>query len=705
MIDYIIYSEFDINAGSVVKIEYPKKTGIQEMTLSSYMIPEGIHNIMNDTFCFIINRKNDGDESIISDIKRTKNEFEKIRTVKYLDFHYSPIYKNKINDNKFQLKAIYNFNTLSNHWESFKSIQALIQENKEIFLKIIPIENEKYFKLITFTINDINDSDNINIIFEILLHSDIQFQKLDTNFASIYTLDSKAIGFEFISPDDLSILEELFNDTKNIKEIFSKNEEIESNNLFKNSTNIINYDRDIYFICSAQTKLDKSTKRGAILKSIAVGTTKLINLNCFKETCEYLIEQAFKIHNYSVGQDEKIEIMKNVIEKTYKSFNSLKFNFGINLSRFERIVYAYLNGNNYFTLPTTTITENINIESTDTIKVDLSLSDNEEKIFPGSVIELIRIFKEYTMTIYDGILNDQKIIFLGGTSTSCKQLSSLIFGCLSMVGPLSFGFLKRLHPYRNLYDLNFLNINNCIYGVTNPIFKSKTKYWDILCEVETGKIAISEKYNEISSNINKESDLLFIKELIYKINNENLTEFEVEQYFSYYTLHLFKISKEQYFGEDEVINNEINRQWKRKIKMNNANICKIENEYEKFRSLISYNNTSFEVLGRHINNLVTRKNIEKEELNMIYSDIENFIFGGSFYVQLFLGLIICYSYDFEIIFNGIFCKHPEIRQKVKNIYNILSNDILGNIILRKLNYVYLIKLNEVDYNSLIENEN
>ena len=705
MIDYIIYSEFDINAGSVVKIEYPKKTGIQEMTLSSYMIPEGIHNIMNDTFCFIINRKNDGDESIISDIKRTKNEFEKIRTVKYLDFHYSPIYKNKINDNKFQLKAIYNFNTLSNHWESFKSIQALIQENKEIFLKIIPIENEKYFKLITFTINDINDSDNINIIFEILLHSDIQFQKLDTNFASIYTLDSKAIGFEFISHDDLSILEELFNDTKNIKEIFSKNEEMESNNLFKNSTNIINYDRDIYFICSAQTKLDKSTKRGAILKSIAVGTTKLINLNCFKETCEYLIEQAFKIHNYSVGQDEKIEIMKNVIEKTYKSFNSLKFNFGINLSRFERIVYAYLNGNNYFTLPTTTITENINIESTDTIKVDLSLSDNEEKIFPGSVIELIRIFKEYTMTIYDGILNDQKIIFLGGTSTSCKQLSSLIFGCLSMVGPLSFGFLKRLHPYRNLYDLNFLNINNCIYGVTNPIFKSKTKSWDILCEVETGKIAISEKYNEISSNINKESDLLFIKELIYKINNENLTEFEVEQYFTYYTLHLFKISKEQYFAEDELINNEINRQWKRKIKMNNANICKIENEYEKFRSLISYNNTSFEVLGRHINNLVTRKNIEKEELNMIYSDIENFIFGGSFYVQLFLGLIICYSYDFEIIFNGIFCKHPEIRQKVKNIYNILSNDILGNIILRKLNYVYLIKLNEVDYNSLIENEN
>ena len=704
MIDYIIYSEFDINEGSLVKIEYPNKTGISEMTLSSCMIPEGIHNTMKDTFCFIINRNNEGDESIIKEIKRTQNELTKIRTIKYLDFQFSMFYQNNIKDKYFLLKEIYNFNSLSNNWETLKTIQPLIQENKQIFLKITQNEKEKFYKLIIFTFNNNEDINNIDINFEIQIHSDIQFQKLKPNFASIYTVDSKAIGFEFISSDDLLKFEELFNDP-NLKEIYCSTEENHTNNLFKNSTNIINKDKDIYFLCLAQTILDKSTKRGAILKSIAVGTTKLINLNCFQNTCEYLIGRAFEIHNSSLSPNEKIKKMREDIRKTLEAFNNLKFNFGMNLSRFERIVYAYLNGNNYFTLPTTTNEDTLNIDTNGIIKIDLRLSDNEEKIFPGSIIELIKIFGEYIMTIYDGILNDQKIIFLGGTSTSCKQLSSLIFGCLSMVGPLSFGLIKRLHPYRNLYDLNFLNINNCIYGVTNPIFKSKTKYWDILCEVETGKIAISEKYNEISSNINKESDLLFIKELIYKINNESLTEFEVEQYFTYYTLHLFKISKEQYFAEDEVINNEINRQWKRKIKMNNANIYKIENEYEKFRSLISYNNTSFEVLERHINNLLTRKNIEKEELNMIYSDIENFILGGAFYVQLFLGLIIFYSYDFEIVFNGIFCKHPEIRQKVKNIYNILGNDILGNLLLRKLNYVYLIKLNEVDYNSLIENEN
>ena len=37
MIDYIIYSEFDIKKGNVVKIEYPIKTRITEMTLSLNM--------------------------------------------------------------------------------------------------------------------------------------------------------------------------------------------------------------------------------------------------------------------------------------------------------------------------------------------------------------------------------------------------------------------------------------------------------------------------------------------------------------------------------------------------------------------------------------------------------------------------------------------------------------------------------------------
>ena len=404
MIDYIVYSEFDINEGSLVKIEYPNKTGIEEITLSSYMIPEGIHNTKTDTFCFIINKNNKGDEIILPEIKKAENDFSNNRTVKYLDFQYSQIFKDNIENKSFVIKNIYDFNTSKNDWETLQLTESLIKENKKIYIKISQNEKEKYFKLIVFIINDENDMNNIDIIFEIPIHSEVQFQKIKDNFASLNTLNNKSIGFEFISENDLSIISELFNDKEKIKKIYCTTEEYYTNNLFKNSTNIINKDNDIYFLCLAQTKLDKSSKRGAILKSIAIGTTKLINLNSFKSSCEYLIEQAFKIHNLNISPEEKLVKMRNEIEKIYNNFNSLKFNFGINKNRFERIVHAYLKGNNYFTLPNIN-EEKIILSENEIIKIDMNLSDNEEKIFQGSIIELIKIFKGSKNNIFRRTFN------------------------------------------------------------------------------------------------------------------------------------------------------------------------------------------------------------------------------------------------------------------------------------------------------------
>jgi len=699
MIDYIVYSEFDINEGNVVKIEYPKKTGISETILSSYMIPEGTHNIMNDTFCFIVNKKNNPDENIINEIKETEQNFKNHRKIKYLDLSKSKYYEN-IKNKGFILKKIYNLNSFSNKWEDLNITKKYIESKETLYFQIHQEEKEKYFKIKIFTLKN-NDLNNIEYVYEIPIHSDIQFQKLQKNFCSVYTLDNnQAIGFEFKDEKDLSLINDLFKDSNNLKEIYCNSDENFSNNLFKNNTNIINKNGDnIYFLCMAGTKLDKKIKRGAILKSIAVGTTKLINLNSFKSSCKYLLDQSFNIHYFTVKNEEKINIIRKVITDVFNAFNSLKFKFGTDLSRYERGIYSYLNASNYFTLPTTTNFENISINIQDSVSVELNLADNEEKIFNGSVLELIKIFKEYTMTIYDGILNDVKIIFVGNSSTTCSQLSKLVFGTLCMIGPLGYGFLKRLHPYKNLYDLEFLKIKNCIYGVTNPIFKQKTDSWDILCEINTGHIAISEKYERLTKNINKESDNIFIKELINKINKENLSEYEVEKYFYNYTYHLFKICKEEYFSDDESIKNEINKQSKRKYLMNSSNLYKIENEYCKFRSLISFNNNSFDVIIRHINTLLNRKIIEKEELKLIYNDIENFIEGGNFYINLFLSFITTFTHDFHIFLIGLFSKNNEIKQKVKKIYNILNNDNLGNLLMKKLNYFFLIKLNEIDFNT------
>ena len=701
MIDYIIYSEFDNNEGSVVKIEYPHKTGISETILSSYMIPEGAHNIRSDTFCFIVNKvsskKND---YLFTEIKKVVNQFTKRKTTKYFNFVHSKIYQEKIMNQGFQIKKVYNLNTESKSWESLSTTEEYFKKNMNLFIKICQDEKEKIFKFSIYLFKDSNPNNkknhNIETIFEIPIHIDIQFQKLKDNFVCVYTLDSKGIGFEFKNNEDASIINSLFEDKKNIKEIYCETEENFCNDLIKNSSSIINNtNKDIYFLCSLQTRVDKSNQRGAVYKSIAVGTTKLINLESFNSLSNYLLKEAFKVHEIKKSSKDKIEIMKKIIEEAFKSFNSLKFQFGVNVSRYERGVFSYLIGSQKFILPTTPSFESIKVSPSEKIDIDLSLTNNEEKVFQGSLIELILIFRENTMVIYDGILNDQRIIFVGGPSTSCSKLSRLIFSTLNMVGPLAFGFIKRLHPYKNLYDLEFLKSKNCIYAVTNPIFKSKVKDWDILCEVETGKIAISSEYQKKNKEINKESDHIFIQEIIYKIENDHISDFEVEQYFNLYTAHLIKIVNNEYFSEDEYLNNEINKQSKRKVNLNESEICKIENEYEALRNSISFNGTTFASIKAHINSLTTRKNIEKEELTIIYNDIENFVSGGDFYCCLFMWLITNMAYDFEIVLNGIFSKHNEIKKVVKNIYDMLCKNKIGMLLMKKVNYFYLMRLNNI----------
>ena len=215
MIDYIIYSEFDNNEGSLVKIEYPTKTGISETILSSYMIPEGAHNIRSDTFCFIVNKpSNPKKDNLFSEIKKTVNELNKIKTIKYFDFSKSDIFLEKIKDKGFALNKIYNLNKQNKSWESLKTTEEYFKQNKNIFIKIWQDDKEKIFKFLIYMAKEpINPSKNKtkeDIIFEIPIHADIQYQKLKENFVCVYTLDSKGIGFEFKNVEDSHLISSLF---------------------------------------------------------------------------------------------------------------------------------------------------------------------------------------------------------------------------------------------------------------------------------------------------------------------------------------------------------------------------------------------------------------------------------------------------------------------------------------------------------------
>ena len=153
----------------------------------------------------------------------------------------------------------------------------------------------------------------------------MQFKKINSSFASINKSNSQTVGLEFSNEEELNTLEKMLNSSNEI--LSGTCEEINTYLNDNESYNkLFNSEKEIYFICYLETKLDKSTKRGAILKSISIGTTRLMNLNNFRPLAKYLLEEIFKIHTFNVNDEEKANLIRSMIEYTYNNVNKIDTN-------------------------------------------------------------------------------------------------------------------------------------------------------------------------------------------------------------------------------------------------------------------------------------------------------------------------------------------------------------------------------------------
>ena len=144
----------------------------------------------------------------------------------------------------------------------------------------------------------------------------------------------------------------------------------------------------------------------------------------FKPVAKFLLDEIFMINTFNIKIEEKMSLIKKSMELSYKSFNTIQGKyFGLNLTHYERTIYSYLSSSNYFNF----MGQNMEIEiGNSKILIDLTTANYEEKMFPGTLIELIQTFKENSMIIYDAILSDKRIMFIGDQHTSCHKLSNFI---------------------------------------------------------------------------------------------------------------------------------------------------------------------------------------------------------------------------------------------------------------------------------------
>ncbi|KAJ1675641.1 hypothetical protein EV182_000875 [Spiromyces aspiralis] len=96
--------------------------------------------------------------------------------------------------------------------------------------------------------------------------------------------------------------------------------------------------------------------------------------------------------------------------------------------------------------------------------------------------------------LLNGLLTQKRIIFLGHNRPA-GEVSNYVLAAVALGsggGGVLRGFANRAFPYTNLTNLDtLLSFPGYIAGVTNPTFEEHPQWWDLLCNINTGKITVS----------------------------------------------------------------------------------------------------------------------------------------------------------------------------------------------------------------------
>ncbi|KAJ2960119.1 hypothetical protein NQZ79_g4476 [Umbelopsis isabellina] len=96
--------------------------------------------------------------------------------------------------------------------------------------------------------------------------------------------------------------------------------------------------------------------------------------------------------------------------------------------------------------------------------------------------------------LLNALITQKRIIFLGHGHPSGEVANYVLAACSmgSGCGTTLRGFTERAFPYANLASVD--DLSKCpgfIAGVTNPTFEDHSSWWDVLCNISTGKITVS----------------------------------------------------------------------------------------------------------------------------------------------------------------------------------------------------------------------
>ena len=455
-VESVLLAEFDIDKGSVLRLQYPEKVSEDEGLLAELMMPEGVHNHFQDWTVFMLNRPAQAADAVAP--KRWP-----VHAYRYDTALAEPEWVMATAGREGGSAAG------ATHWATIETPTSGAGALPDPPLLVV-------------------DLGGGGVQLRITHHDELQYSALQDDFVSLYTYDGEAVGLHFRSAAQQAE--------------FKAALDAAAARAAAPPTPML------WCLNHVSNRRDKTVRRGAQVKALTV-CSRFQFVHVWKPILLLAVD---RLYSTSVGLGEYSETPLEQCRYLYDALNALPLAVLPPVSDLQRHAHRLLLAQGVAQKELTHVGHVQWQQSAIPLRVPLLLQPQE--LLDASVGDLLRRFKAGLLPVFHAILGRKRVLFLGHAQPA-ETVCAAVLSAPLLVCPPESAVLPRCFPYTTLNNLDFLSSPGCaegapnrtrplttspepaasrnrfIAGSTNPIFESHPEWWDVLCDIDAGKVVVS----------------------------------------------------------------------------------------------------------------------------------------------------------------------------------------------------------------------
>lgn len=370
--------------------------------------------------------------------------------------------------------------------------------------------------------------------FELDEHNEytIQEEANDENnhesFVSLFSSSNQSLGFSFYEEEEYKLRDWLF---QNNSQNYDQQIDPQTDSQLNSST-------DTPFLHGISVMRSKREDSKVSIHALVI-ISDYPFIYSFKSLLRYCL-------NHLLSGESLEDSPQFLLSELYESLSSFNLSDIPELDRIQQRIYRWT------LLDSDTITYTAKLEFRNKIfKMRIPLSRDPDEI-PDEQVSLVKLlskFRNETMTIFNAIMEERRVLFFG-TGGDKQSISSICFSVLSsclLISPTFTNILEyKVYPYNTMRDLAFTNNKSYIAGMKHPDSKYKVN-WDILCDCVSGKVIVNPEspyYQEMHSPKSHDKvDHGFICSMLSLIDSYALKGYKLETLETSIRVHFQEYSK------------------------------------------------------------------------------------------------------------------------------------------------------------------